>query len=68
MSPSAGMLPESRTEAGAAGLAAIIAEPARAVIATDYDGTLAPIVERPEDAVAGARRDCRAGRSGRKGG
>jgi trehalose 6-phosphate phosphatase len=52
MDTSAGMLPESRTEAGAAGLAAIIAEPARAVIATDYDGTLAPIVERPEQAVA----------------
>jgi len=51
MDTSAGMLPESRTEAGAAGLAAIIAEPARAVIATDYDGTLAPIVERPEQAV-----------------
>lgn len=46
------MLPESRTEAGAAGLAAILAEPARAVIATDYDGTLAPIVDRPEQAVA----------------
>jgi trehalose 6-phosphate phosphatase len=52
MATSAAMLPESRTEAGAAGLAAIIAEPARAIIATDYDGTLAPIVERPEDAVA----------------
>ncbi len=46
------MLPESRTEEGAAGLAAIVAEPARAVVATDYDGTLAPIVDRPEDAVA----------------
>jgi trehalose 6-phosphate phosphatase len=52
MGTSAGMLPQSRTEAGAAGLAAIIAEPARAVIATDYDGTLSPIVERPEQAVA----------------
>jgi trehalose 6-phosphate phosphatase len=52
MGTPAGMLPESRTEVGAAGLAAILAEPARAVIATDYDGTLAPIVDRPEDAVA----------------
>lgn len=32
-------------------LAAIRADPARAVVALDYDGTLAPIVERPEDAV-----------------
>jgi trehalose 6-phosphate phosphatase len=47
-----GRLPESRTAAGAAGLAALIDAPARAVVATDYDGTLAPIVERPEDAVA----------------
>ena len=52
MSRLPGRLPESRTEAGAAGLAALIAEPARAVIATDYDGTLSPIIDRPEDAVA----------------
>jgi trehalose 6-phosphate phosphatase len=29
----------------------LLAEPARAVVALDYDGTLAPIVDRPEDAV-----------------
>ena len=43
-------MPQPRTAAGAAGLAEVIAEPARAVIAVDFDGTLAPIVERPEDA------------------
>jgi trehalose 6-phosphate phosphatase len=43
-------IPEPGTIAGAAGLAALLAEPARAVIALDYDGTLAPIVDRPEDA------------------
>jgi trehalose 6-phosphate phosphatase len=40
-----------RTEAGRAGLAALIAEPAAGLLALDYDGTLAPIVPRPEDAV-----------------
>lgn len=44
------MLPDPRTAAGRLGLAAVIADPARAVVAVDYDGTLAPIVERPEDA------------------
>jgi trehalose 6-phosphate phosphatase len=49
-------LPESRTEAGQAGLAALIAHPADALIAVDFDGTLAPIVARAEDArpLAGA--------------
>ena len=48
--------PQPRTPAGAAGLSAIVAEPHRAVIGMDFDGTLAPIVDRPEDArpVAGA--------------
>ncbi|HEU0130372.1 MAG TPA: trehalose-phosphatase [Mycobacteriales bacterium] len=45
------MLPRARTDAGAAGLAALTADPGRAVLALDYDGTLAPIVRRPEDAV-----------------
>ena len=44
------MLPDPKTAAGRLGLAAVIADPARAVIAIDYDGTLAPIVDRPEDA------------------
>ena len=49
-------MPEPTTEAGRAGLAAILADLGRAVVAVDFDGTLAPIVTRPEDAraVAGA--------------
>jgi trehalose 6-phosphate phosphatase len=45
------MLPESRTAEGAAGLAALVADPANALLTLDYDGTLAPIVARPEDAA-----------------
>lgn len=45
------MLPASRTPAGAAGLAALVADPASALLTLDYDGTLAPISTRPEDAV-----------------
>ena len=40
-------LPAVRTEAGRAGLAALLRAPRRAVIALDYDGTLAPIVADP---------------------
>jgi trehalose 6-phosphate phosphatase len=40
-----------RTAAGRAGLRALLTEPARALVALDYDGTLAPVVPRPEDAV-----------------
>jgi len=40
-----------RTEAGRRALAALRAEPGRALVALDYDGTLAPVVDRPEDAV-----------------
>ena len=47
-------LPTASTPRGAAGLAALLAEPARAVIALDYDGTLAPIVEHPEHAQPAA--------------
>jgi trehalose 6-phosphate phosphatase len=39
-----------RTESGTAGLAAILADPAGAVIASDFDGTLSPIVDVPEAA------------------
>lgn len=42
---------EPRTAAGRAGLAALRADPAKALVALDYDGTLAPVVARPEDAV-----------------
>jgi trehalose 6-phosphate phosphatase len=45
-------LPEPRTPEGRAGLAAIRRDPARALIALDYDGTLAPIVADPRAARA----------------
>jgi trehalose 6-phosphate phosphatase len=38
----------SITEAGLAGLTAIIAEPERALLAFDFDGVLSPIVDDPE--------------------
>jgi trehalose 6-phosphate phosphatase len=40
-----------RTAAGREGLTALRDRPAGALYALDYDGTLAPIVDRPEDAV-----------------
>ena len=43
-------LPQPRTGEGAAGLAAIISDPGRALIALDFDGTLAPIVALPSEA------------------
>lgn len=45
------MLPESRTPEGREALDALVADPEKAVVALDYDGTLAPITTRPEDAV-----------------
>lgn len=39
------------TPAGQVGLAALQGHPERAVVALDYDGTLAPVVSRPSDAV-----------------
>ncbi|MCB5908264.1 trehalose-phosphatase [Streptomyces pinistramenti] len=45
-------LPEPKTAAGRAGLAALLAEPQRTVIALDFDGTLADIVPDPEKARA----------------
>jgi Trehalose-phosphatase len=45
-------LPTPRTPEGQAALGVVAAEPNRTVVALDYDGTLAPIVDRPEDAVA----------------
>jgi trehalose 6-phosphate phosphatase len=43
-------LPRARTADGQAGLAAIVADPAHALIASDYDGTLSPIVADPSAA------------------
>ncbi|MFD0415708.1 trehalose-phosphatase [Streptomyces sp. NPDC127108] len=45
-------LPQPLTPAGRDGLAALLARPERAVIALDFDGTLAPIVPDPERARA----------------
>ncbi|GLX51306.1 trehalose 6-phosphate phosphatase [Streptomyces hygroscopicus subsp. hygroscopicus] len=45
-------LPTPATQAGRDGLAALLANPAAAVIGLDFDGTLAPIVADPEQARA----------------
>ncbi len=45
-------LPTPATPEARSALAAALAEPRRTLIALDFDGTLAPIVARPEDAVA----------------
>ncbi|MFI2642704.1 trehalose-phosphatase [Streptomyces sp. NPDC018610] len=45
-------LPTPSTRAGRDGLAAVLARPERAVIALDFDGTLAPIVSDPDQARA----------------
>jgi trehalose 6-phosphate phosphatase len=45
-------LPTPTTPAGQEGLRALLAEPRRAVIGLDFDGTLAPIVADPERARA----------------
>lgn len=47
-------MPLPRTADGRAGLDALRADPGRALVALDYDGTLAPIVSRPEEAVPAA--------------
>ncbi|MGF1430866.1 trehalose-phosphatase [Kitasatospora sp. LaBMicrA B282] len=47
-----GIALEPTTPAGRAGLAAVLADPAAAVVALDFDGTLAPIVADPEQAFA----------------
>ncbi|PWI45859.1 trehalose-phosphatase [Streptomyces sp. ICBB 8177] len=45
-------LPQPGTPEGRAGLDALLAEPKRAVVALDFDGTLAPIVADPDQARA----------------
>jgi trehalose 6-phosphate phosphatase len=45
-------LPVPRSAVGRAGLAALLADPSRALIGLDFDGTLAPIVPEPADARA----------------
>ncbi|MBK5307135.1 MAG: trehalose-phosphatase [Frankiaceae bacterium] len=44
-------MPAPRSAKGRAGLEALRADPGRALVALDYDGTLSPIVARPENAV-----------------
>jgi trehalose 6-phosphate phosphatase len=43
-------LPRPATAAGRAGLAALLSQPHRALVALDFDGTLAPIVADPDQA------------------
>ncbi len=49
-----GRLPVPQTAAGRAGLAALIASPGQSLIAVDFDGTLAPIIDDPAAARATA--------------
>jgi trehalose 6-phosphate phosphatase len=51
-SPYEHSLPTPSTPAGRDGLAALLARPARSVVALDFDGTLAEIVPDPEQARA----------------
>ena len=53
-------LPLPVTPEGRAGLAALLGDPARALVALDFDGTLSPIVADPAAARAhpGAGRRC----------
>ncbi|MEV0583858.1 trehalose-phosphatase [Nonomuraea sp. NPDC050310] len=46
------MLPTARTEAGRAGIEALVRDPGGALIGLDFDGTLAPIVSDPAQAHA----------------
>ena len=46
-----GVLLEPTTPEGRAGLEAVLADPARALAAFDYDGTLSPIVADPASAI-----------------
>jgi trehalose 6-phosphate phosphatase len=47
-------LPPPRSAAGRAGLAALLGDPGRALVALDFDGTLSPIVDDPAAARAHA--------------
>ncbi|MFD1825725.1 MULTISPECIES: trehalose-phosphatase [Mumia] len=55
MSLPAVLEPHPRTDAGASALASLLADPEQAMLAFDFDGTLAPIVDDPEHAHASAR-------------
>ena len=47
-------LPRPTTEQGRAGLSRVLEHPARTLLATDFDGTLAPIVDDPAEAAVHA--------------
>ncbi|MFI5756617.1 trehalose-phosphatase [Streptomyces sp. NPDC051569] len=55
MGSNANPLPSPTTSAGADGLAALLARPGKAVVALDFDGTLAEIVPDPASARAHPR-------------
>jgi trehalose 6-phosphate phosphatase len=48
--PLSASAPAPRTPEGGAGLSALLRDPERALIALDFDGTLAPVADQPEDA------------------
>jgi trehalose 6-phosphate phosphatase len=50
--PARGGIPEPATPEGQAGLAALLSDPGSALVALDFDGTLAPIVADPTTARA----------------
>ncbi len=57
-------LPESLSAAGGRALQAILTSPSETLIATDFDGTLAPIVDDPAQAYADPRAVAALGRLG----
>lgn len=48
----AALVAEVRTEVGREGLRALLRDPSRALVGLDFDGTLSPIVDEPQDARA----------------
>ena len=59
-------LPEPRTAVGAEALSAILDSPGDTLIALDFDGTLAPIVDDPEHAYADSAAVAALGRLGER--
>jgi trehalose 6-phosphate phosphatase len=59
-------LPEPLSGDGSEALRAIINSPSETLIATDFDGTLAPIVDDPENAYADSRAVAALGRLGER--
>ena len=59
-------LPESPSATGAEALEAIMSSPSETLIATDFDGTLAPIVDDPEQAYADPNAVAALGRLGER--